>query len=314
MLFNALSLSLAAIAPAVPPAVNINQLSVSCDASKQLSGASVTAAAILLQRHGCVLLKNALNPAVVDEAAETVSNSYARCQAALEARGLKPLDPFAFAEIAHRSKLRYDMQMAEAAPSLPSALMRTAPWRPLLHRVLGDDCADLFQGAVIAEPGAADQQPHMDGGHLFQATHEYEQAQNPCHCLNIFVPLVDVTEELGPTEFWPGSHVLDQSRMAFAGASPSVSLAGQKGDAIIFDYRVVHRGRENVGSIRRPVLYLTHSRSWFRDAQNFPDERLLEGAAAAKGGAAGARGGFGGGKAAGGAKGKAKGSGGKKRR
>ena len=49
------------------------------------------------------------------------------------------------------------------------------PWRPLLDRALGDDHIDLFQGAVIAEPGAADQQPHMDGGHLYQGTHGYER-------------------------------------------------------------------------------------------------------------------------------------------
>ena len=39
------------------------------------------------------------------------------------------------------------------------------PWQPLLDKVLGEPFA-LFQGAVISEPGAAPQQPHMDGGHL----------------------------------------------------------------------------------------------------------------------------------------------------
>ena len=81
-------------------------------------------------------------------------------------------------------------------------------------------------------------------------------------------------------------------------------MAGQKGDIIVFDYRVVHRGRANVGDVTRPVLYLTHSRSWFRDAQNFPEERLLDDGSS-KGGIA-ASGGFGN-KGGGGAKGKGKG-------
>lgn len=256
---------------------DISRLTVNLQSSerKQLSDISVSVAASILNREGVVLLKNALDPEVVDAAADAVAASFDRCQVGLKDRGLRLREPFAFAEIAHRSKLRFDMQLADAVPALPDGLVRTPPWEPLLHKVLGDDCTDLFQGAVIAEPGAADQQPHMDGGHLFQGTHAYEQAQNPCHCLNVFVPLVDVTEELGPTEFWPGSHVLAKASAAFASATPSVSLAGQRGDAIVFDYRVVHRGRANEGDASRPVLYLTSSRSWFRDAQNFPAERLL---------------------------------------
>ena len=203
-------------------AVDVSRLTVSLQPAeqKQLSDMSVSVAASILNREGVVLLKNALPLEVVDEAAEAVAGSFDRCQASLKDRGLRLRDPFAFAEIAHRSKLRFDMQLADAAPALPDALMRSPPWRPLLEKVLGDDCTDLFQGAVISEPGAADQQPHMDGGHLYQTTHGYEQAQNPCHCLNVFVPLVDVTAELGPTEFWPGSHVLSQAGGAFAGALP----------------------------------------------------------------------------------------------
>ena len=57
------------------------------------------------------------------------------------------------------------------------------------------------------------------------------------------------------------------------------------------------RGRENVAETTRPVLYLTSCRSWFRDAQNFPEERLL-GPSPTAGGASGTpAGGFGASKA-----------------
>ena len=84
----------------------------------------------------------------------------------------------------------------------------------------------------------------------------------------------------------------------------SVALAGSRGDAIVFDYRVVHRGLGNTGDARRPVLYLTSSRSWFRDAQNFPDERLIAGKS--PGGSGGGSGGSGGSGGFGGAKPKPK--------
>lgn len=144
---------------------------------KKLSSASVSVAASILDRNGVVLLKGALPVEVVDEAADIVATSFERCRGALKSAGLRLRDPFAFAEIAHRSKLRFDMQLAEAATTpLPEALLGSAPWKPLLRKVLGEDCVDVFQGAVIAEPGAADQQPHMDGGHLFQV---YMHAPSP---------------------------------------------------------------------------------------------------------------------------------------
>ena len=258
---------------------------------KQLSGASASTAASILNKYGVVLLRRALETEVVDECETAVMTTFDQCRTELKARKLRLTDPFAFAEIAHRSKLRFDMQLGASATALPAAVTKKAPWKPVLERLLGDDYIEQFQGCVIAEPGAADQQPHMDGGHLYQSTHSYEQAQNPCHCLNVFVPLVDVTDENGPTEFWPGSHVLSQARAAYNGQMPSVRLAGNKGDAIIFDYRVVHRGAGNSADARRPVLYLTSSRSWFRDAANFPDERLLE--QPGGGGSGGSSGGFG---------------------
>ena len=51
---------------------------------------------------------------------------------------------------------------------------------------------------VISTPGSVDQGWHADGGHVDLQRHL------PCHCLNIFIPLVDITEEMGPTELRPG--------------------------------------------------------------------------------------------------------------
>ena len=159
-----------------------------------------------------------------------------------------------------------------------------------MRKLMGDDAINLFTGAVVAEPGAADQPLHMDGGHLWQGTHGFEQPQCPPHCYNVFLPLVDVTAENGPTEFWPGSHVIGKARDAYDGGEPGVALAGAVGDIIVFDYRVVHRGMANAASAARPVLYSTFSRPWFRDALNFRTTRSSapRAAAAAAGSAAAA--------------------------
>jgi ectoine hydroxylase-related dioxygenase (phytanoyl-CoA dioxygenase family) len=41
---------------------------------------------------------------------------------------------------------------------------------------------------------------HSDGPHMSLTS------DLPCHCLNIFIPLIDIDEYNGPTEIKPGSH------------------------------------------------------------------------------------------------------------
>ena len=102
---------------------------------------------------------------------------------------------------------------------------------------------------------------HMDGGHLFQGTHGFEQPQCPPHCVNIFMPLVDVTADNGPTELRPGSHEWvdtpygreprwDERRQS--SVTPILPRPAQ--DLLLFDYRVYHRGRANRSLQSRPVL------------------------------------------------------------
>lgn len=52
----------------------------------------------------------------------------------------------------------------------------------------------LGRSVVMALPGAEEQQWHVDGAHVDVAAHR------PCHVLNVFFPLVDITRENGPTE------------------------------------------------------------------------------------------------------------------
>lgn len=63
-------------------------------------------------------------------------------------------------------------------------------------------CSDYVvanRSLVISMPGCSDQAWHSDGPHM-SATEDL-----PCHCFNVFIPLVDVTEENGPTEIRPES-------------------------------------------------------------------------------------------------------------
>ena len=117
----------------------------------------------------------------------------------------------------------------------------------LYYRYTWSDVKIINVSIIVSTPGSADQKWHADGGHVDIEKHL------PCHCCNIFVPLTAITELNGPTEFRPRSHYYTRQltkMMLLAKArnelqpidAPTVSSLG---DIIVFDYRILHRGRGN---------------------------------------------------------------------
>ena len=80
------------------------------------------------------------------------------------------------------------------------------------------------------------------------------------------MPLVDVDGTNGPTEFIPRSHRHGYPK----GPVKPARVDLKAGDALLFDFRVVHRGAGNTGDLPRPVLYTVLCRPWFRDTVNWP--------------------------------------------
>ena len=68
----------------------------------------------------------------------------------------------------------------------------------VVRGILGEDATVINQSVVVNMPGGSAQAWHVDGAHVSTTKHL------PCHVLNVFVPLIDMTLELGPTEFRPG--------------------------------------------------------------------------------------------------------------
>lgn len=111
--------------------------------------------------------------------------------------------------------------------------------------------------------------------------------QLPPYALNVFVPLLDITEDLGPTEFWLTSHCTDDARQTFlteqSAMAPTLDETKKNiigplltaGDALIYDYRICHRGTSNLSNTVRPMLYLMYARPWFKEHLNFGKERLF---------------------------------------
>ena len=169
-----------------------------------------------------------------------------------------------------RGRGRYDMELP--AFDLPQFDFLTdfekTPWMGVVKQILGDDVVLIHKGVFLSNPGADSQEYHQDGPHL---TTQY---QRPCHAINVFVPLVDLTLRNGPTEFVAGSHILNYE---FFNRHNVVIPQVTAGTPIIFDYRLGHRGLANTSDFCRPIVYCTYAAAGngkeFRDSVNFSRKR-----------------------------------------
>ena len=107
-------------------------------------------------------------------------------------------------------------------------------------------------------------------------------ASHAAYALNVFLPLVDLTESNGATEFIPGSHLPEAERTAEAERrGQPLRILAPAGSAVIFDYRLWHRGLANDADTDRAVLYAVVARSWYRDSRNHQHTASLFGGTAA---------------------------------
>lgn len=169
-----------------------------------------------------------------------------------------------------RGKGRWDMNLPEWESSDYSFINSTlkSPWMPIVKEILGKDVVLIHKGMFLSMPGSNKQVYHQDGPHL---TTQY---QKPCHAINVFIPLVDLTAENGPTEFCLGSHILGHEELNEDFVEVPTVAAGTP---IIFDYRLGHRGLGNSSEACRPIVYCTYAASAdgkeFRDSVNFSRKR-----------------------------------------
>jgi hypothetical protein len=165
---------------------------------------------------------------------------------------------------------RYDMELPAFDEPRFNFLtdIKKAPWMPIVREILGKNVMLIHKGMFLSMPGSAAQVYHQDGIHL---TTQY---QKPCHAINVFVPLIDMTMQHGPTEFCLGTHILgkeDHDR------DFCVTPLVPAGTPVIFDYRLGHRGLGNSATTCRPIVYCTYARAAdgkeFRDSVNFSRKR-----------------------------------------
>ena len=179
-----------------------------------------------------------------------------------------------FQDVVCRGRGRLDIRHGFDDPVFHDMAKKGA-WFPVVEAVLGSNVKLNYAGLLLNMVGSDDQDWCMDSEHLFPGTNGPHLA---AHALAVFVPLVDVVQELGTPEFFAGSHVEEVSTALRQGATvdPPVAWTLPAGSAIVFDYRIIHRDTANrsgpagSGALRhRPMLYYVFSKRWFTDEENW---------------------------------------------
>ena len=195
---------------------------------------------------------------------------YERVMDTVKARALFPELTDGFDVLRERGRGRYDMELPVFETPLFRFLtdLQDAPWMPVVREILGEDVVLIHKGCFLSLPGSDAQDYHQDGPHLSQ------KVQRPCHAINVFVPLVDLSLRNGPTEFQPGSHILGHDGYH---RSKVLIPTPPAGTPVIFDYRLGHRGLANSSTHCRPIVYCTYAAAAngkeFRDKMNFSSKR-----------------------------------------
>jgi len=240
----------------------------------------------LLRSTGALLLPDSVSASELPALRALASRRVAAVEEALRERHLTPFrDDCAFLDAASRGRGRLEVRLplaqSAACCSDPEAqsllsLASTGPWARCVFAALRCGRPTVTASLVVSRPGAPAQHWHADGPHLrlgcaWATAREHGGCGCvPPHAMCVFLPLVDVTAPLGSTELWLGSHAwtgLVELAQPALGALQAAGGGGTRcvlqpcvraATALLYDYRLVHRGAANAGQSDRPLLQFVY--------------------------------------------------------
>jgi ectoine hydroxylase-related dioxygenase (phytanoyl-CoA dioxygenase family) len=134
--------------------------------------------------------------------------------------------------------------------------------------LLGDGLYNSFYNGNTNTPGSRKQPLHRDGGHLWPNL----EVAHPTASVVVNISPMDVSEENGSVELWPGTHrVIDVERQIDERdeeerrkVAPPVRGDARKGSALIRDIRLWHRGVPNPSDRPRHMIAMIHNVRWLQ--------------------------------------------------
>jgi ectoine hydroxylase-related dioxygenase (phytanoyl-CoA dioxygenase family) len=136
------------------------------------------------------------------------------------------------------------------------------------RELLGEGLYNSFYNGNTNTPGSGKQPLHRDGNHLWPK----QQVAHPAASVVVNISPMEVSEENGSVELWPGTHLVthvdgridekaEEERRAVA---PPVRGNARKGSALIRDMRLWHRGVPNPSDRPRHMIAMIHNVRWLQ--------------------------------------------------
>lgn len=140
----------------------------------------------------------------------------------------------------------------------------------IAEALLGHNCHMFAMNSLLTKQGEGIDYWHVDEELFFPipegATLD-PRIVMPTFLITCIYYLVDVTEEMGPTQLVPGSHRSgqhpdpSQDPPVYEGVEP-VSIIAKKGDCLMFTGQVWHRGAKNISDTPRICQQVMYGRRW----------------------------------------------------
>ncbi|PWW03248.1 phytanoyl-CoA dioxygenase PhyH [Paenibacillus cellulosilyticus] len=173
------------------------------------------------------------------------------------------------------------MDLPFMPPFIDTDVVANPIFLSIAEQVLGDDLTLRYLASNNAMPGGTEKQSvHADTGALFP---EARYFQSPTNNLLLHIPLCDLTELNGATEFYPGGthlnpdHLYDNPKLIqrLGEAMHFEKALMPKGSLMIRDKKVWHRGCPNLTDNPRGMLTLIYQRAWDATSGRMPIPRQV---------------------------------------
>lgn len=164
-------------------------------------------------------------------------------------------------QLQNRGPARYYVTLPFTEPFNEPAFYEDEDVLGIVRGLVGEDPVMPQLATDTPVLGSEYQDIHRDAPPLFPET----GAETPPFQLAVNFPLVEVTNENGPFEIVPGTHMLSKDeglRRLASGAARIETLLMRLGDVMIRDVRCLHRGTPNLTGTPRPMVVIGYSRRW----------------------------------------------------
>ncbi len=223
--------------------------------AQQLSAANLQQAVQAVLRDGYVILRDVIDHDHLDRLLPRMTADSQRLIAAEQWGGAG----------------RLPGHLQQAPPPLAPFVFRDIVANPfaiqVTHSILGDGMYNRFYNGNTNCPGSPMQPLHADAEPLWPKL----RTAHPPASLIVNVSLVDVTEDNGSTELWPGTHLLSlggerrvdpETEAQRRTEVPPVRANTAKGSLVIRDARLWHRGMPNPSNQIRHMIAMVYNIHW----------------------------------------------------